>query len=192
MRFEDPAATGDAQAASQAPELDPTSEASQVHRAKAGEQAVWDEWFDAFYPKLYRYAFIRLGRRSEAEDIVSQVFLEAVRQIDRYQYTGRPVLAWLYRIEHNLVYERLKQAERAPEPEEAASAELIAGPETLVANIDLLNALNELSEEQRDVIILRFYLSMSAQEVGALIGKSPAAVFSLQARAIINLRERLK
>ena len=192
MLFEDPASTGDSQSISYAPRADAASEAAQVQRAKAGEQAVWDQWFDAFYPKLYRYAFIRLGRKAEAEDIVGQVFLEAVRQIDRFQYTGRPVLAWLYRIEHNLVYDRLKQAGRAPEPEEAATREQIAGPEALIANIDLLNALNELSDEQRDVIILRFYLSMSAQEAGALIGKSPAAVFSLQARAIVNLRERMR
>jgi RNA polymerase sigma-70 factor (ECF subfamily) len=192
MRFEDSQAASHDEPARRSPELGATPEATQVQRAKAGDQAVWDQWFEAFYPKLYRYAFIRLGRKAEAEDIVGQVFLEAVRQIDRYRYTGRPVLAWLYRIEHNLVYDRLRQVDRAPEPEEAASAEPIAGPEDLVANIDLLNALNELSDEQRDVIILRFYLSMSAQEVGALIGKSPAAVFSLQARAIVHLRERLR
>ena len=192
MLFDGPSATGDDQSFSQTPGANAASEAGQVQRAKAGDQAVWDEWFDAFYPKLYRYAFIRLGRKAEAEDIASQVFLEAVRQIDRFQYTGRPVLAWLYRIEHNLVYDRLKQADRAPEPEEAATAEQVAGPDALIASIDLSNALNELSDEQRDVIILRFYLSMSAQEVGALIGKSPAAVFSLQARAIVQLRERLR
>ena len=193
MLFEDPvAATGDSQSISQSPPADASPEAVQVQRAKAGDHAVWDQWFDAFYPRLYRYAFIRLARKAEAEDIVAQVFLEAVRQIDRFQYTGRPLLAWLYRIEHNLVYDRLKQAERNPEHEEAVIGELVAGPEALVPKIDLLNALNELSEEQRDVIILRFFMSMSAQEVGALIGKSPAAVFSLQARAIVNLRERLR
>jgi len=192
MRFEDSQAADRDEAVHRPMGVDATPEATQVQRAKAGEQAVWDEWFDAFYPRLYRYAFIRLGRKAEAEDIASQVFLEAVRQIDRYQYTGRPVLAWLYRIEHNLVYDRLRQVDRAPEPEEAAAAEPFAGPDDLIANIDLLNALDELSDEQRDVIILRFYLAMSAQEVGALIGKSPAAVFSLQARAIVHLRERLR
>ncbi len=192
MVFDDSAVTNDSEPLTEPSSLDASSEAGQVQRAKTGEQAVWDEWFDAFYPKLYRYAFIRLGRKADAEDIVSQVFLEAVRQIDRFQYTGRPVLAWLYRIEHNLVFDRLKQADRAPEPEEIAASEPIAGPENLVANLDLIRALNELSDEQRDVIILRFFMSMSAQEVGALIGKTPTAVFSLQARAIVNLRERLQ
>jgi RNA polymerase sigma-70 factor (ECF subfamily) len=169
-----------------------SGEAAQVQRAKADDDAVWDEWFDAFYPKLYRYAFIRLGRRAEAEDLASAVFLEAVRQIDRFQYTGRPVLAWLYRIAHNLVDDRVKQAGRGPEPEDIAQSTPITSTDALTSDVDLMNALNELSDEQREVIILRFYLSMSVQDVGELIGRSTAAVFSLQARAIVNLRERLR
>ena len=168
------------------------SEGAQVQRAKAGDDAVWEAWFDAFYPKLYRYAFTRLGRKADAEDVAGLVFLEAVRQIDRFQYTGRPVLAWLYRIAHNLVYDRLKRTKRPVEREDAAITELVPGPDVLVTKMDLLTAINELTDEQREVIILRFYLSMSAQEVGNLLGRPAGAVFSLQARAIVNLRERLR
>ena len=164
-----------------------------LQRAKDGDTEVWNEWFGAFYPNLLRYAFIRLRRRGEAEDIVSQVFLEALRGIDRYQYTGRPILAWFYRIAHNLVYDRLRAEERRADlgGETPASSDVNLGPESLIQNMDRLNALDDLTDEQRDVIIFRFFLGMPADEVGVIVGRSRAAVFSLQARALARLRQRL-
>jgi RNA polymerase sigma-70 factor (ECF subfamily) len=168
-------------------------EATQVRLAKEGNSAVWDAWFQKHYASLFRYAYIRLRRRAEAEEIASQVFVEAYRGIERYTYTGKPLLAWLYRIAHNLVYDRLKIEERrqALEADGPSRTDTIDSPEALIANIDLLNALETLTDEQRDVVILRFFLGMSAQEVSGIVGKTPAAVFSLQARALIALRARL-
>jgi RNA polymerase sigma-70 factor (ECF subfamily) len=72
-----------------------------------------------------------------------------------------------------------------------AATDTTDGPESIIANIDLLNAIDTLTDEQRDVVILRYFLGMSAQEVSGVIGKTPAAVFSLQARALVALRGRL-
>ena len=168
-------------------------EATQVQRAKDGDSTIWDGWFQRFYPNLFRYAYIRLRRRSEAEEIASQVFVEAYRGIGRYTYTGKPILAWLYRIAHNLVYDRLKFEERRSvlQVDSPAATDTTEGPESIIANIDLLNAIDTLTDEQRDVVILRYFLGMSAQEVSGVVGKTAAAVFSLQARALIALRGRL-
>lgn len=169
-----------------------TEEERLVGLAKAGDASVWDAWFQKYYPNLFRYAYIRLRRRAEAEEVASQVFIEAYRGIGKYTYTGKPVLAWLYRIAHNVVYDRLKAEERRSALADVPSPhDTIAGPESLIANIDLLNALDTLSDEQRDIVILRFFLGMSAQEVSAVVGKTPAAVFSMQARAIVALRNKL-
>jgi RNA polymerase sigma-70 factor, ECF subfamily len=180
----------DASTAAQRSRID---EATQVQRAKDGDSSIWDGWFQRYYPNLFRYAYIRLRRRAEAEEIASQVFVEAYRGIGRYTYTGKPVLAWLYRIAHNLVYDRLKLEERRSvlQVDSPAVTDTTEGPESIIANIDLLNAIDTLTDEQRDVVILRYFLGMSAQEVSGVVGKSPAAVFSLQARALIALRGRL-
>jgi RNA polymerase sigma-70 factor (ECF subfamily) len=182
-----------AQQASDALAAAAVDEATQVQRAKDGDSSIWDGWFQGYYPHLFRYAYIRLRRRAEAEEIASQVFVEAYRGIARYTYTGKPILAWLYRIAHNLVYDRLKFEERRSvlQVESPAPTDTTEGPESIIANIDLLNAIDTLTDEQRDVVILRYFLGMSAQEVSGVVGKSPAAVFSLQARALIALRGRL-
>ncbi|MGE0057061.1 MAG: RNA polymerase sigma factor [Dehalococcoidia bacterium] len=165
-----------------------------MEQAKAGDPEVWRQWFDDYYPSLFRYAYIRIKRRPEAEDVVSQVFLEAVRGIGRYRYTGKPLLAWLYRIERNLISDRMKAEERRPDrPEEAPVTPRPATDNSirLVQNLDLRQALEKLTDEQREVIILRYFLSLSTQEVADLMGKRTKAVFSLQARALASLRRWL-
>ncbi|HEX5141232.1 MAG TPA: sigma-70 family RNA polymerase sigma factor [Dehalococcoidia bacterium] len=164
-----------------------------LEAARRGDPAVWDRWFTGYYPPLYRYAFYRLRREADAEEIASQVFVEAYRGIRKYRYTGKPILAWLYRIAHNLVCDRIdhEQRRRRTHIEDGDLAESCDGPESGVANIDLMNALDALSDDQREVIVLRFFMGMQGREVAATTGKSAAAVFSLQARAIVSLRQRL-
>jgi RNA polymerase sigma-70 factor (ECF subfamily) len=168
-------------------------EAAELSRAQSGDGAVWDEWFQAYYRPLFRYAYIRLRSRDDAEDIASQVFVEAYRGIGRYKHNGRPVLAWFYRIAQDLVVKRQKDRGRqqvATLPAEAAA--FLDGPESTIANIDLLRALDSLTEDQREVIILRYFMAMPAHEAGDLIGKSQTAIFSLQERALARLRQRLR
>jgi RNA polymerase sigma-70 factor (ECF subfamily) len=170
------------------------NEAREIERAKAGDARVWEEWFGRYYANLFRYAYIRLRQRSDAEDIASQVFLEALGGIASFRYTGRPILAWLYRIAHNLVYDRQRTIDReaarlAPVHQDRDRA---PGPEDTVGRIDLLQAIDALTDEQREVVVLRYFFAMPAQEVADILGKSPAAVFSLQARALIALKQRLQ
>lgn len=170
---------------------DKDREAARVARAHDGDNSVWDDWFQDCYRPLFRYAYIRLHSKIDAEDIVSQVFVEAYRGIHKYEYTGRPLLAWLYRIAHNLIYDSQKVAARQSELTATDGIALDEGPESLILNFDLLSAIDCLAEEQRDVIILRYFLAMSAQEAADAIGKTPTAVFSLQARALVNLRKNM-
>jgi len=166
-------------------------DAVRVERAQAGDKSVWDEWFEDYYRPLFRYSYLRLRSRSEAEDAVSQVFVEAYRGIDRYKHTGKPLLAWLYRISHNIIFDRLKAESRRLEAGEDIDLALGDGPEAKIISIDLLNAIDTLTPEQRDVIILRYFMAMSSLEVGALLGKKQPAVFSLQSRALASLRTKL-
>ena len=171
---------------------DPDREAARVRRAQAGDKSVWDEWFQDYYRPLFRYCYLRLRSHSEAEDAVSQVFVEAYRGIARYKHTGKPLLAWLYRIAHNIVFDRLKsESRRAGAAVDAAAAAIGDDPEGRLVSIDLLNAIDSLTPDQRDVIILRYFMAMSSLEVGALLGKTQPAVFSLQSRALASLRGKL-
>ena len=162
-----------------------------VRLAGALDRTVWTHWHDSYYPVLYRYAYVRLGNATDAEDVASQVFLEAIEGINRYQYRGQPILAWFYGIARNLVSRRYRLRGRyAPldgdyedtlNPFEAGSEDRIA----------IYAALDELKPEHSEVLILRFLLDLPLREVASMIGKTEQATYSLQVRALIAMRARL-
>jgi RNA polymerase sigma-70 factor (ECF subfamily) len=168
-------------------------EADLVQRAQCGDSAAWADLYDRHFPTLYRYSYARLRCREEAEDIAAQVFVDALRGIDRYEERGRPILAWLYRIAHNLIVERMRRDERARRLSATLSPNLDhhPGPEGCLDNLDLLDALARITPEQSEVIILRFLSQMTSKEVAAALGKTEPAVTSLQFRGMAALKRAL-
>jgi RNA polymerase sigma-70 factor (ECF subfamily) len=184
-------------------------EADLVARAKERSAQAWDEIYARNYVQIYRYIHARVFDQHVAEDLASSVFLGAVKGISSYRYRGQPLLAWLYRIAHNTVssYRRttLKHrvvtlssltelparmfggTTRQTEPASTAESDGAAAE-----RMDLREALAELPEAQREVLILKFFVGMDAKEIGAIVGKDPSAVYSLQARALTSLRRRLR
>lgn len=129
------------------------------------------------------------------------MFVAAISGIRSYTYRGRPVLAWLYRIAHNLVgdYQRKTLRERRQASERAFEvtshtngAHPSGDPAGLVEDLDLRAALQNLPDNQRDVLILRFFVGLSTPEIAEVLGKQAAAVYSLQARAVASLRNVLE
>ena len=197
-------------------------DADLVGRAKARSPEAWTEIYNTHHAAIFRYAKARVFDKTTAEDLTSAVFVGALKGIDSYQYRGRPLLAWLYRIARNVVagHQREVLAPRGEDLKEgldltrrviwhlmrrprrddvrAADQDLIetvsgAGdPAMMVDRFDLQDALAKLPTNQREVVILRFLVGLSAQEVAAVTGKGAAAIYSLQARAILALRERLE
>ena len=153
------------------------------------DQSIWSAWYEEHYRHLYRYAYGKTGSREEAEDIASQTFLEALKGFDRYRDQGLPVLAWLYGIARNLIAQRARKSQR----EDRALAGSLLEPETsdtdsVPDRLDLLAAIRQLTPEQQDVIVLRFFLSKSTREVAQIMDKKENAVFALQFRAVNSLR----
>jgi len=164
-----------------------------VRRVKSRDEAAWSELYDLHYPSLYRYAFARLRSREEAEDVAAQVFLEALRGIDRYAYRGRPLLAWLYRIARNLVADQQRlqmRRERASRLAAGADTYAPAADESL-DTMELLEAISRLTIDQQEVLILRFFMALPARVTAQMLGKNETAVFALQVRAIAALRRMM-
>jgi RNA polymerase sigma-70 factor, ECF subfamily len=181
-------------------------EAQLVARAKERVPQAWDEIYARHYPPVYRYIRARVFDESAAEDLASSVFLAAVNGIQAYKYQGQPLLAWLYRIARNVVSDH----QRAVFKQRTISASVLdlpgrlfgghvkreaptpsSDPSQLIEAMDLREAMAQLPEAQREVLLLKFFVGLDAKEIAAIVGKEPAAVYSLQARGLQALRHRL-
>ncbi len=172
------------------------AEAHLVERAKQRWPSAWAEIYDTHYRKLYRYCYVRTGSEATAADLASKVYLKALEGIDRYQYRGRPLLAWLYRIAHNVVVDHLRAHKREAKALERASSlrePNDPGPASQVAEReDLRAALQHLTEEQRQVVVLRYYVDLSTKEIAHTMERTERAVYSLEVRALAALRRVLE
>jgi RNA polymerase sigma-70 factor (ECF subfamily) len=168
-----------------------------VERAKEGDREAFEELYLLQFDRIYGYLQLSVGNRHDAEDLTNQTFVKMIESIDRFEWRKVPLSAWLFRIAHNLAMDqfrtrrRWQPEEEPPEPpgSEARSAE----DEALhtIGRESMLELIESLSEDQKQVLTLRFVFDFSNAEVGTILEKSEGAVKSLQHRALGALRRQL-
>ena len=162
---------------------------------RALSEPAWGEVYRRHVQQVYAYIYYRLGDQHIAEDLAADVFVKAIAGIQGYGYRGTPLLAWLYRIAHNVTVDYRKAAAKrnqqvmpeAPEQIEERHDALQAFDD----REDMMSAIRALTEDQQQVVILRFYHGMSNAEVSRIVGKPESAVKALQSRALRSLRRVL-
>jgi RNA polymerase sigma-70 factor (ECF subfamily) len=171
------------------------AEAELVELAKQRDSTAWSSIYSQHYDSIFRYLFGRLGRKEEAEDLASQVFLEALRSIDSYIDRGKPLAAWLFGIARNLANSQFRSIKKKGGTEPLGDADIEDGKAVIgdlkAESLDLIAGINELTKEQRETLVLRFYVGLSAKETGDVLGKTEQAIYALQVRAIAALRRLL-
>jgi len=153
--------------------------------------------YDRLLPRIYRYAYRRLGTHADAEDIAAQTFQRALEFRERYQQRGVPVEAWLFRIAHNLIVDHYR-ARRDVAPLDAFDRSIATDAPPLDALVlenerlsGVWEAVATLPPLQRRAVTLYFGHDLPHAEVGRRIGRSEAATKQLVYRAMRALRMRL-
>ncbi len=168
-------------------------EAALLRRAQQHDQTALGEIYDRYARRIHRYIYHRTGDVGLADDLTGDVFvrmLEAARS-DRFAQTS--LQAWLYRIAHNLVIDHYRRRPVSPDlPLETYNGAVADGPATMVeqrlSQERLRAAMKFLTEEQQQVLVLRFGEGLTAAEVADVLGKAETAVWALQHRALAALR----
>src|SRR3954447_4030093 len=153
------------------------------------------ELYRAHLRDVYSYAYYRIGNHHDAEDLTEQTFLQAYRHFERAQREsdGRPLRPWLIRIAHNLAANFYRDRSRRPESamEDAGMIQATHDTETLVEGRDelqrVLAAVQELPDDRREALIMRFALGMDNREIARALGRSDGATKVLIHRAIRQL-----
>jgi RNA polymerase sigma-70 factor (ECF subfamily) len=169
-----------------------------VDRSIEGDAEAFGRLYDLFSDDVHRYFYHHVGRPEDAEDLVSLTFLRAWRAIPRFRWRDRPFEAWLFTVARSqlLDFRRRKHAPTAPLDDSLQAcrdegpgpeALVLAGSEAAAARA----ALARLTFEQREVIVLKFYLERDTREIARIMGKREGTVRGLQMRALQALRRHL-
>ena len=171
-------------------------EESLVRRAQQHDQMALTQLYEENFDRIYRYIVLKIGERTEAEDMTQQVFINALKSISSFKWKGTPFSAWLFRIAHNQVVDYLRKKSR--QPVYSLNESITASddnPQKMTEqkmNIEqLVLATKGLTAAQREVIALRFAAELPIAQVAKVMGKSEGAIKALQHSAVVALRKIL-
>ncbi len=168
-----------------------------ILRAKSGDRSAFDMLYRLYVTPVYRYVWIRLRNKEDAEDVVADTFLKAYQALPRYEHEKSTMLPYLFTIARNLLINHTKK--KRPEghlPEEidrhAASDVTSQVATDRELSEELQNAMEVLTETEREVILLRFFGEQTYQEIAATLGKREDAVRQHVARAMKKMKTKLE
>lgn len=168
------------------------SEQHLIGAASALNEEAWAEIYGRHAQQVYAYIYYRIGDQHSAEDLAADVFVKALAGIKGYVWRGTPLLAWLYRIAHNVTVDYHKSAARRMQHQAGGEHEDVPGKDdhlgAFVERSDMMQAISRLTDDQQQVVILRFYQGMSNAQVATVMSKPEGAVKALQSRALRSLR----
>lgn len=180
--------------------MPPDTERELVTRASKGDQEAVGILYDSYLPRVYRYCLARVGNGADAEDLAEDVFLKVLGAIDGFEWRTigdgqrSPFAAWLFRIAHNHVVSfHRRNTTRGPRTELSESIhDESRGPqelaETKLTIEEVFDAVRELPEAQREVILLRFAAGLTVAETANTLGKQQTNVKVLQHKGVQRLK----
>ncbi len=172
-----------------------------VQRAQQGDNAAFAGLYDRYLDQVYGYIQRRVGHRQTAEDLTGDVFLRAYRRLGQFEWQGKDLGAWIMTIARNRVHDHFKSSRVRMERSSEIDAERHDGsraerPEEITVARDMARslgrALEQLKDDHREVIELRFVHGMNVAETADVLGRTVGATKALQYRALRSLAEIVK
>lgn len=185
----------------QKPRLGKFSEADERRLVEAAQQdrAYFGAVYEKYFEVVYAYVARRVRDRSVTEDLTSEVFRKALANLPRFKWTGAPFGAWLLRISSNLIADRAKRVAREDQSDSNELADRGGSAQAQQSDLEaaerrayVIRLVDELPEDQRRVVRMRFAEEKSIGEIASQLNRSAGAVKQLQFRAFQALRAKLE
>jgi RNA polymerase sigma-70 factor, ECF subfamily len=169
--------------------------------ASAGDNAATDELLTYLRPIMVRFCRTKLGRVrpiSSADDVAQEVCIAVFRALPTYQHLGRPFLSFVFGVAAHKVADVHRAAARdrsLPTAETPDTITFAENPEEIALRRELVEETSDLLQtllpRQREIVVMRVVLGMSAQETAEAVGTTPDAVRVAQHRALNRLRRTI-
>jgi RNA polymerase sigma-70 factor (ECF subfamily) len=165
-----------------------------IRRARQGDETALSALYERHVTAVYRFMFYRTGDEMVAEDLTSQVFVNVLNGIHRYEIRGLPFRAWLFRIARARLADYYRKAERQEEGQSALIdvREVVRptgdDPDDQFRYETLRQALEYLTPAEMEAVLLRFVGDLTNREVATIINSNANAVKSKIRRALTKMR----
>ena len=176
--------------------VDAVSDEQTLVEAARSDPNAFSELYLHHQAPIFRYLLARAGNEEDALDMMQQTFLQALEHLPEYRDRGLPFSAWLFRIARNAATD-LQRRSRPASPWDLVPDALwpVSGDTTAAAAVAnerraaLAMALGRLTEDQRELLALRFGSDLTFREIGHVVGRSEGAVRKQIHRVLRTVRE---
>jgi RNA polymerase sigma-70 factor (ECF subfamily) len=172
-----------------------STEAQLLEQARRFDPDALRTLHNRLYEPVYRYIHFKVSDPQASDDLTSEVFLRVLEALNKGKFWKKSPDAWIFGIARNVVADHYRKNSRRPEVELDERLR-VPGEESPIRQLmideqyeELSQALTMLTDEQRDVILLRFLEELSISDVAEVLNKTPGAVKGLQHRALRALSD---
>jgi RNA polymerase sigma-70 factor (ECF subfamily) len=168
-----------------------------IARAQSGDALAFDELYRRYAQLILRYLYMRTHEVESAQDLTQEVFMRVLKGIGKFEYRGdRSFQGWLYTIASNVLIGQIRRKRNLQTPLddnlELADPRGQERVTTAFERVFLQHALSQLTQDQQQVLTLKFFGDLTNQEIAEAIGRTEGAVKALQHRAIQSLQQILE
>jgi RNA polymerase sigma-70 factor (ECF subfamily) len=161
-----------------------------IQRAVNGDQPALTQIYDIYVKHIYRYHYSRVGNMTDAEDLTSQTFMAVIESLARYQHRDN-FTAWIFQIARYKAMDHFRRGRGEGEIDEMLvdrdQSDVLDAVDRKEISARLQFLLNQLEEEERELIRLRYSAGLSFVEIAKMLGRKEDAV----RKSIRRLLDRL-
>jgi len=164
-----------------------------ISKAAGGDYKAFGKLYDIYLGRIYGYVYYHVRDKMASEDITQQVFIKVWEALGKYEQRDQRFSSWIFRIAHNHMIDYYRSTQRDSKLKNRIAIET-DDPEQQVEDKfrqeEIMNALSTLTDQQRQVIILKFIEGFDNREIAEILGKNEGSIRITQMRALMALREK--
>lgn len=170
-----------------------------ILKAKAGDIDAFERLYALYYNPVFRYLYLRVREKGAAEDITQAVFVKVYNSLQRFELGETNPLSYFFTIARTTLIDHYRKEKNSPVYDDtlvAAHADKEHDPNDYAGREEvkdlIISSLDILTEDQKEIIALKFFEDLSNKEISDLTGKKEEAIRQLQLRALRKLRDHFK
>lgn len=171
------------------------SEIDLIKNCQNGQSEAFAEIYDKYFDKIYKFIYYKVGHRETAEDLSSLTFTKALENIKKFNADRGLFSAWIYKIARNNIVDYYRSKKEISDIDKVPD---LYHEENFVENMtkdaqlqNIKEKLNLLTEDQREIIVMRVWNEMSYKEISEIVGKSENNCKVIFSRSIKQLKYSL-